>query len=335
MELTKIKSKKGKELYVTDLESIVEDNYDQAYINLIHSNKSAKTEFVCVCPLCRDRKGPQYSNRKLYITSDFSVGHCFVCDTAFVNLDNESPTDKPIQEEFDIDTNFEVDGLTLPNIDLSLLLKLKPANESQDAIKYLYDRNPYIIPEKYDLRYIKNKLIIPFKIEGKDIFYQIRYLIPFNPKMKYYTPAYIKPFYIASDHWDPYRPTILTEGVFSAIGVDCTGINANIVALIGNCITKYQMSLLRYLGFNDLYCYLDKIELSKKLMSNIRDVHGINAKFIPPVTSGSELDQEEELRRIGPKRLQEHILNAIYYKPSNINNRDSFEIDFSFNAANF
>lgn len=318
-------SHRGKTIYITDLEDLVSENYTRDEINRVI--KSGK-EFVCICPLCKLRHKSDYSNRKLYITRDYSVGHCFVCDNTFQNINYNESKSVNNPDNFDITLDIGSDGLSLPELDLSLLDILHSASSNPDSVNYLHNRNPYLNPDKYDLRYTRNKLVIPFRYSNNIIYYQIRFLDPTNPRMKYYTPGNsIKPFYIASDHWDSDRPTILTEGVFSAIGVDCTGIDANVIALLGNTITDYQFNLLAYLGYTDIYCYLDKYELSNKLAQTLKCNHNVNSRLIPPVTYGSELDQEEELNRIGPDMLLKHITEAINYTRPTVQ-KDSLTLEF-------
>lgn len=224
-----------------------------------------------VCPRCLERnvgKGePGYNHRNLSISNDMTIGHCYRCDGVFLDASRylTQEVDKP-QIDLDlghIDSEFEVNKVNLDILNTSV-----PLESDMKALSYISNRNKYLVPSDYYLMYKPNKIFIPFYYNGELIYYQIRYIEPFNPNMKYFSPPVDnKPIYIPLSKgkyfWDIAAPTILCEGAFTAIALRCiVGDEYNVVSLLGKTITEYQAKMLENIGISDVYIMMDSTDLS-------------------------------------------------------------------------
>ena len=90
MEEFKELKKSSKIFMLGDLQKYVEDK-----INLGEYSET-KDDYLVECPHCVNAHltdtsyTGEYHKRKLYVTKDFSIGHCFRCDRIFIDRDKGS-----------------------------------------------------------------------------------------------------------------------------------------------------------------------------------------------------------------------------------------------------
>lgn len=259
---------------------------------LDYNNKSITDfedkEFLrCKCPYC-----PPYKSPALSIHKSLNFAVCFRCGTLFIN--------KGIHKDELIDSlvNIKTDSINLSNIkdtpsDLLFDLYDKVPPEGDD---YLTGRNSYVKDwTKYRLGHSDNEIFIPYFYLNNFIFYQIRYK---SGDRRYNMPRLPSPIYIPSE-WDIGKSTIICEGPFDAIALDCSvGDKFNIVALVGKEITTYKKRLLDNLSTNKYYIMLDESVLSSKIKGKLE-----NSSIIP--TYGD--DPEELLNSMGIDEFRNYI----------------------------
>lgn len=302
---TESKNKLGGKIYIADLEKIVYESYPGLKL------PQGSSEYVCMCPICKEIKGSRYTNKKLYVTKDLMTSYCFVCNSTLLDL-NSMPEKKEVNNEisnlfeFDISNN----DIHFPKIDFSIIDNMKKVIDSEEGLDYIIKRNKYIDPEKYNLKYSKNKIVIPFYLNNKTMFYQIRYMIPPRPDMKYWTlDQGHKPFYIVSGKFDINKPTIITEGVFTGIAVDCLKLDVNVISILGKYLTEFQNHLLSYTGIKNspLYILLDETQLSYNLKVHLRNSYGLESHVIP----SDGRDAEEMINETGYESYSNYIKNNL------------------------
>lgn len=262
-------------------------NLREYYEGLDSSAKSnpTKTDYVCECPECvKEGKTGHYC----WITKDFRVGHCFRCDTVFVNKEEQASElerttrIKPFKP-------FKSNFIDYPEIDTTYYYESKPIDEVTE--KYLLNRNPFIDYNKFQLKCRYNRVVIPFYYGDALVYYQIRFIDPTGPK--YFNPVTSnKPLYMVPGQ-EITDTAVLSEGTFDVMALDSLyGKEYTKIGLLGKFITDSQLKLLKKYDFKHFLVYLDETELSIKLAQKVSSEFP-NAKVNAVKT---ELDPEEYLR---------------------------------------
>ena len=144
---------------------------------------------------------------------------------------------------------------------------------------------------------------------GELVFFQIR---RYNPR-GFYNPKDIDaPLFIPRERWYQDVPTIVCEGPFDAIALDCVRQNLkmtfNICALGGKVITSYRLTLLKLLGVSSMLVCLDETELSVAFKESVK------GEFYPVVPIKADgRDPEEMLVQFGIDKYSEYIKNYLNY----------------------
>jgi len=274
-----------------------------------------------VCPRCLDRnikKGEfGYNKKNLSILKDFSYGRCFRCSAIFI--DSEFYLNKEIEFDSEDDFEFYDNDFSLTKCSsLSIVDSFTDLHMSIDGLDYMTDRNSLfnINTKQYKLKYKLGKLLIPYYfIDQSLIYYQFRYTdLKYSPNgAKYHNPPIDnKPLYIPQNsnglvEWDASRPIILVEGALTAIALKMTvGDDYNVAAVVGNTITSYQIKMLKYLSFIDIYVFMDSYDFSLAT-AEVLAANKIRSTIIP--SSGP--DSEELLNEMGYHRFKNYVLSNI------------------------
>lgn len=299
--------------YVTD--------YDLS--ELIKSDRcfeNSRGEFVVPCPICKARKdeetpgrdyGKLKKERKLNIEPTLTCGFCFVCNSTFLTKDRlarlKMPTvDSPLVIE-------EPEFISIPYT--------RPDPHNEESHKYLIERCPQLYKDA-DLSamgfYCSNeKIVIVFKLNGDSYYYQLRYVDPekSNNGIKYYMPvtgASGKPLYFAGGTYNPYCPTILVEGVFTALVEKLLLPGFNVVAVLGHYLTDFQLNQLKSLGmFNQVWVHMDEVRMSWDLKKSVPYPLSRNFKVLPNYSE--TLDSEEIIRKgmLTPEAYRQYLLGFL------------------------
>lgn len=264
--------------------------------SLMDFNKYTQKDFIGKeylrgrCPDCPSGKSPALSIHK-----SLKYAKCFRCDSIFINLGMHH------EEIMDILLNTEAEESSLCGIKKcpDPMVELFYDKVSPSGTEYLRNRNPFVQDwTKYNLGYDDKSIFIPYYYMGRMIFYQIRYM---EGERRYNMPSLPSPIYLPHE-WNIFLPTIICEGPFDAIALDCSvGDKFNIIGLVGKELTAYKCQLISHLSTPKYYIMLDEEVLSNRLRYRNRLLS--DATIIP--TSGP--DPEEVLLTLGMDGFRDYI----------------------------
>lgn len=276
-----------------DLEAIVASQYPE-YKKVLGKNH----KFRCKCPHCAEGKSPALS-----ILGNLKVGICFRCEILFVNDETRAKlTTNDILESLELfkdDKNSQLTELSKEIFDLF---------DKVENNEFLNKRNPYVKDWNiYGIKQGDKEVITPYYIFGKLVYYQIR---RYDPR-GFHNPKNIEaPLFLPRGEWRSDEPTIIVEGPFDAIAMDCvrtySGRYFNIAALGGKVMTAYRLNLLKLLGTQLILVCLDETELSQKLKDSIySEFERIK------VLRADGRDPEEMLRDFGIQQYSEYVIRNL------------------------
>lgn len=240
--------------------------------------KENRSQVLVYCPNCHHHK------RKLCITLDKEIFHCFVCDYGkklhaidlikqygneqlveeWKQVSNKSYEEKSslLDELFKKDISKQQEKFSpfveLPKEAISILDNLQSVY-AQHAMNFLYKRGlTYRDIKTYNFHYCEsgafsNRVVVPsYTLQGQINFFVARLFMNAAPEVKKYMyPTVPKENIIFNElfiTWE--RPVVLVEGVFDALKV-----NFNSVPLLGNILN--EDSLL----FNNIVKYKQDVIL--------------------------------------------------------------------------
>lgn len=273
VDYKEVKCKDGRRLVFCNFEELLKDFYGVSRMEEVEPFANSNGEYIIHCPFCRNEG---HTKHKLYIKSDLTVGHCFVCTRSYVHVSDE------------VDTSFKVpDFLSMfyGNSGHPNLVRLndpvwtldKYWNEfdsfDQKGYDYLMSRHPFM-NEMYkilDFKFMDGNIVMPFKYHGEVFYYQIRF--SGNSKIRYFFPPIsAKPPYII-EHGNGIRKFIVVEGVYDAIAALIMAPDYIPCAVLGSSISDYQLDFLREYVPQEIVCYLDdtkkSIGVAEKIKSRI------------------------------------------------------------------
>lgn len=294
VDFKEVTKKDGTRLVFCNFEELLMDFYGVSTFDEVEPHVNNNGEYIIHCPFCKEEG---HTKHKLYIKSDLTVGHCFVCTRSYVHVTNE------------IDTSFRVpDFLSRFNFfpgHLNLIPLTDPTwsldkyynefdNYSDKGYNYLVNRNPFL-SELYkilDFKFMDGNIVMPFKYHGNIFYYQVRFTG--NSKIRYYFPPISqKPPYII-EHGDN-KKFIIVEGVYDAISCLIQAPDYTPFAVLGSSVSDYQLEFLReYAPIEEIIVYMDDTEKSKGIARRIKSV--IDYCPIRIIKSNGE-DPEERMNR--------------------------------------
>lgn len=257
-------------------------------------------EIICHCPFC---KAEGHTKHKLYIKNDLSVGHCFVCGRAFVNVDTS------------IDLSFDVPDFLKPSAGSEFnLVTLQDPTWSLDkynyefddydevGIKYLESRHPFMkdLWKPLEFKFWDGNVVMPFKFNNDVFYYQIRFsnVTHDSKKPRYFLPPMpngTKPPYIIEV--GDCRKFIICEGIFDAISLLIQAPQGfSPFAVMGSSISDYQLGFLRRYVPTEIIIYMDETAISKRIKARLESVIGYCPISI--VKSNGEDPEENMVRRL-------------------------------------
>lgn len=317
MDYREITKKDGKKIVFCRFEDLLKDFYGVGTMEEVEPHCNNNGEYIIHCPFC---KAEGHTKHKLYIKSDLTVGNCFVCGRAYVNV-----TDK-------FDPHVILSGL-IGNRNLLYgqqrgfsLVRLEDPTWSIDKFVYEFDdydssgicylesRNPYL-GELYrilGMKFWNGNVVIPFyDNKGEVFYYQIRFTNithDMKNKIRYFMPPIKeKPPYIINRDGSAKRRLIICEGIFDAIACLIQAPDYTPVAVLGSHISDYQVDYLRYYyatdGIEEIKIWMDEFEISKRIKNEIkRKIDYVPISIIP---SNGPDPEEIMIQRIGQfKNLQ-------------------------------
>lgn len=273
-EITK---KDGKKIIFCNMQELLEESFG------VKGEEAVKTflkgdEYICHCPFC---KAEGHTKHKLYVKSDLSVGHCFVCTRAFVNVDDTVKVDyeapdflsrylpkQPLQIIPLNDPEWSLDRFTYEFDDYS-----------EEGVNYLIGRNPFLagLWKQLGFKFWDGNIVMPFWWQGEVIYYQIRFTK--KSKIRYFFPRISSPTggaakcpYIIPRSNTDNRWFIVCEGVYDAIACLIQAPAYTPMAVLGSSISDYQLEFLRTYIPQKILVYMDDTEKSIGVAKKIREV---------------------------------------------------------------
>lgn len=293
IEYKEVMSKRGQVLVFCNFEDLLKDAYNVTTMEEVETHKNSNGEYICHCPFC---KAAGHKKHKLYIKDDLTVGHCFVCTRAFVNVTDSIDVTFPVPDfnNFGITTGGQVNLVRLSDPNWSLDKFYNEFDDyNEDGVNYLIGRHKYLgeLYKALDFKFFGSNVVMPFKYHGEIFYYQIRF--SGNSKLRYFFPPIsAKPPYIIER--GDNKKFIICEGVYDAISLLIQAPDYTPFAVLGSNISDYQINFLREYIPQEIVIYMDETRISQGIANKLRRV--IDYCPIRIIPSNGE-DPEERMKR--------------------------------------
>lgn len=297
VDYKEVKKKDGTVMIFCKLEDLLKEFYNVGSMEEVEPNVNSSGEYIIHCPFC---KAEGHTKHKLYIKSDLTVGHCFVCHRAFINVDDEVRIDYKIP-------NFFPSFMSRNNIPNGLVRLTDPTwsldkfyndfvDYDQKGYEYLVKRNPYLkdLYKILGFKFWDGNIVMPFfDPNGEVFYYQIRFTG--NSKIKYFFPPIsYKPIYVIP-HGNN-KKLIISEGVYDAIANLVMAPDYTPIAVLGSSVSDYQLNLIRSFVPERIIVFMDELKLSIGIANRLKTV--IDYCPIDIIKSDGEDPEERLVRRI-------------------------------------
>ena len=294
MDYQEIIKKDGKRIVFCDFEELLTEAYGVKSMKEVESFRKPNGEFICHCPFCK-KEG--HTKHKLYIKSDLTVGHCFVCCRAFIHDNNEVNTDfrVPKFEAFQ-GTQWQPVPLTDPEWSLDRF-EYEFDDYSEKGYQYLINRNPFLkdLWQPLGFKFWNDNIVMPFWYHGEIMYYQIRFTG--KSKIRYFFPPISDKMPYIIENGDN-KQFIVCEGVYDAVACLIQAPQYTPMAVLGSHISDYQLYFLREYVPNKILVYMDDTEKSKGVANKIRSVLDYcQVNIIPSDGTDPEENMMDRLRK--------------------------------------
>lgn len=269
VEYQEIVKKDGRRIVFCRFEDLLKEAFNASSMEEVQSHQNPNGQFICHCPFCRSEG---HTKKKLYIKDDLSVGHCFVCTRAFINVID------------DVDVSYKLPGFIKQSQGLNLVRLSDPDwsldryyNEFDDfdekGYEYLIKRHGFMkdLYKLLEFKFIDGNIVMPFKYHQEIFYYQIRF--SGKSKIKYYFPPIApgaKPPYIIEN--GDNKKFIICEGVYDAISLLLQAPGYTPMAVLGSCITDYQIEFLREYVPEKILIYMDETKISIRIANKLKSI---------------------------------------------------------------
>lgn len=294
MEYKEVTSKRGQVLVFCNFEDLLKEAYNVTTMEEVETHKNQNDEYICHCPFC---KAAGHKKHKLYIKSDLTVGHCFVCTRAFVNVTDTVDVTFPVPtfNNFGMMTGGTVNlvRLTDPNWTIDKYYT-EFDDYSEEGVAYLKNRHIYLgeLYKALDFKFLDGNIVMPFKYHGEIFYYQIRF--SGNSKLRYFFPPIsAKPPYIIERGNN--KKFIICEGVYDAISLLIQAPDYTPFAVLGSSISDYQIDFLREYVPEEILIYMDETRISQGIANKLSRI--VDYCPIKIIKSNGE-DPEEKMKRL-------------------------------------
>ena len=294
MEYKEVTSKRGQVLVFCNFEDLLKEAYNVTTMEEVETHKNQNNEYICHCPFC---KAAGHKKHKLYIKSDLTVGHCFVCTRAFVNVTDTVDVTFPVPtfNNFGMMTGGTVNlvRLTDPNWTIDKYYT-EFDDYSEEGVAYLKNRHIYLgeLYKALDFKFLDGNIVMPFKYHGEIFYYQIRF--SGNSKLRYFFPPIsAKPPYIIERGNN--KKFIICEGVYDAISLLIQAPDYTPFAVLGSSISDYQIDFLREYVPEEILIYMDETRISQGIANKLSRI--VDYCPIRIIKSNGE-DPEEKMKRL-------------------------------------
>ena len=294
MDYQEIVKKDGKRIVFCNFEELLTEAYGVKSMKEVESFRKPNGEFICHCPFCK-KEG--HTKHKLYIKSDLTVGHCFVCCRAFIHDNNEIDVSYRVPNFSAFQVNsWEPVPLTDPEWSLDRF-EYEFDDYSEKGYQYLISRNPFLkdLWQPLGFKFWNDNIVMPFWYHGKIMYYQIRFTR--KSKIRYFFPPISDkmPYIIENG---PNKQFIVCEGVYDAIACLIQGPQYTPMAVLGSHVSDYQLYFLREYVPSKILVYMDDTEKSKGVANKIRSVLDYcQVNIIPSDGTDPEENMMDRLRK--------------------------------------
>lgn len=283
------KKKNGQILIFCNLEDILMDYYETDTMYEVQKHLNHSNEYTIQCPFCKEEG---HVKEKLYIKGNLTVGHCFYCTRAFINITDDITYNIKTPKLNQINT-FDLVKINDPSWDLEMYY-----NEFDDydeiGYKYLMSRHKFLDPlyKILGFKFCNHNIIMPFFFHGELIYYQIRFTNK-NPIRYLFPKVPHKPIY--SIECNECKNLIICEGVYDAVALLIMYPDKTPIAVLGSSVSDYQIEMIRTYTPESITVYMDDTEKSIKVRNKLQSV--INNVPYYLIKSNGE-DPEEKLKRL-------------------------------------
>ena len=266
-ELTK---KDGRVIVLCNFNELLMDYYQVSSMTEVQGKIENNGEYIIQCPFC---KSEGYIKKKLYVKGDLTVGHCFKCHRAFINVTDtiEYNIKSPV-----ISLNNSFDLVKLNNENWTLDMYYNEFDESDEkGERYLYSRHRYLpaLAKVLGFKFYNHNIIMPFFFHGELIYYQMRFTNK-NPIRYFFPPISHKPIYPLE--LSNSKDIIICEGIYDACSCLLMYPDKMPIAILGSSVSNYQIDMIRTYNPRSITVYMDDTKLSlgvlKKLQTVINNV---------------------------------------------------------------
>lgn len=299
MEFKEIRKKNGELLVFCRFEDLLLEFFKKRTISEVESELKG-SEYIIHCPFCKEEG---HTKHKLYIKSDLTVGHCFVCGRNYINATDDIKSEVKLSNSL---TNF---GITREGLDL---VRLSDPTWSLDKFNYEFDDSD-IVGEEYlerrhkylkdlykllNFKFLDGNIVMPFYHNEELFYYQIRFSGKSSIKY-FFPPISSKPPWILRVGNSDVDKVIICEGIFDAIACLIMAPSYTPCAVLGSSISDYQISFIREFVPNEIVIFMDETKISVGIANKLRRV--IDYCPIRIIASDGE-DPEERMKRMMKKR---------------------------------
>ena len=269
MEYKEVKKRDGQRLIFCNFEDLLKEYYGVSSMEEVEPFQNSTNEYIIHCPFCKEEG---HTKHKLYIKSDLTVGHCFVCTRTYVHVTDQVDTSYKIPDFFPLFHRKHGVELVKLNDPVWSLEKYKFEFDNYDetGVSYLNGRHQFMT-ELYkilDFKFMDGNIVMPFKYKGEVFYYQIRFSGKNNKIRYFFPPISAKPPYII-EHGN-CKKVIICEGIFDAIALLIMAPEFMPVAILGSSISDYQLDFIREYVPDEIIVYMDETEISKRVARKIQ-----------------------------------------------------------------
>lgn len=269
-----VKRGDGKRIVFCRLEELIKEAYGVKDIAQAQ-DRVIRGEYIVHCPFC---KNEGHRKHKLYIKDDLTIGNCFVCGRAFVNIDDNVDTDYRIPKFLDDMYQNEFKVVPIPDESMWSLSKfhLEFDDYSERGIDYLKGRHRFLgeLWRPLGFKFLNDNVVMPFIYHGEVIYYQIRFIdATAKDDVRYFFPPMppgTKPPYIIEN--GDRKKFIIVEGIYDAIAALIQAPDYTPFAVLGSTITDYQMNFLREYMPEKILIWMDETSISMKIRNILSPV---------------------------------------------------------------
>lgn len=159
MEYQEWKKRDGQVIVLCSFEELLMDYYQVSSMVDVQKNVEHNGEYIIQCPFC---KAENYMKKKLYVKDDLTVGHCFKCHRAFVNVTDTIEYNIRVPKS---QGSFNYDLIKLENSNWTLDMYEKDFLEYDEVgYNYLLGRHKFLgnLSKILKFKYHNHNVIMPF-----------------------------------------------------------------------------------------------------------------------------------------------------------------------------